>query len=121
MSDKLDDGDAREPAMSEKHTPTPWRVFTSKDGRYLGVGEETGDGILANGYGMWRDGDEAIANAALIVRAVNSHAELVAALEGFNLKPEMIQAAQGDHLILRVPMSVITAAAQALARAKVQP
>jgi hypothetical protein len=110
--------------MSEKHTPTPWRVFTSKDGRYLGVGEETGDGILANGYGMWRDGDEAIANAALIVRAVNSHAELVAALESaVDLLEQARREANYDLDPYETDESKTTIGKfrSVLARAKVQP
>lgn len=67
-----------------KHTPTPWRVFTTKDGRKLvGVGDKDGQGILDCGFGVWSwmhaDG---IANAELIVRAVNSHDALVKALRG---------------------------------------
>jgi Lar family restriction alleviation protein len=39
---------------------------------------------------------------------------LAGALRGFNLKPDMVQGAQADHLILRVPNAVIAAAAAAL-------
>lgn len=63
------------------HTPTPWRVFTATNGLYIGVGEPNGEGILDAGFGVWREGPEAIANAAFIVKAVNAHDELVAALQ----------------------------------------
>ena len=57
--------------MTGKHTPTPWAIFKA------GIGEENGDGIAS----LWREGEEREANAALIVRAVNSHDELVKALK----------------------------------------
>ena len=58
--------------MTGKPTPTPWTIFKS------GIGEENGDGIAS----LWREGVEREANAALIVRAVNAHEGLIAALEG---------------------------------------
>jgi len=114
--------------MSEaKHTPLPWRA---DDLAKIRCTADDGKGLVAGVYGgryynsiPATDVDLVVsrANAALIVRAVNNHAELVAALEGFNLRTDMIVGAQGDDIIFRVPRSVITAAAQALARAKVQP
>ena len=53
--------------MTGKPTPTPWAIFKA------GIGEENGDGIAS----LWREGEEREANAALIVRAVNAHDELV--------------------------------------------
>ena len=65
------------------HTETPWRVFTTPDGRKIvGVGDKDGQGILDRGFGVWAWNDaEGIANAELVVRAVNSHDDLVAALK----------------------------------------
>lgn len=65
------------------HTPTPWRVFTTKDGlKLIGVGDADGQGILDSGFGVWSwmhaDG---IANAELAVRAVNSHDDMLKALK----------------------------------------
>jgi hypothetical protein len=62
-----------------KHTPGPWRVFLTKDGRrVIGIGELTGEGIADCGFGVWRGGSaEAIANAYLIAAAP----ELLAALK----------------------------------------
>ena len=58
--------------MPDKSTPTPWKVFATPDGtKVVGIGELTGEGVAGAGFGLWRDGDEAMANAALIVRAVN--------------------------------------------------
>ena len=71
--------------MGDKSTPTPWKVFTTPDGtKVVGIGELTGEGVADAGFGIWRDGAEAMANAALIVKAVNrDHLfdELVEALE----------------------------------------
>lgn len=68
--------------MSE-HTKTPWKVFTTTDGRKLvGIGAENGEGILDCGFGVWAWNDaEGIANANLVVKAVNSHDALMTALE----------------------------------------
>jgi hypothetical protein len=68
--------------MSE-HSPLPWRVFTHPSGtKLVGVGGKDGQGILDAGFGVWAWEDpQGMANAALIVRAVNAHAQLVAALE----------------------------------------
>lgn len=63
------------------HTPTPWKMFTTEIGTYIGVGEETGEGILDVGFGVWRSPDEAKENAAFIVKACNLHEELVDALK----------------------------------------
>lgn len=70
-----------------KHTPTPWRLTTVN---YLptivayhptaaALPNATGDVVMAM-PGPHFDKAERDANAALIVRAVNSHDELVAAL-----------------------------------------
>jgi hypothetical protein len=65
--------------MSE-HTPTPWRIFTNPDGtKLVGIGGQDGEGILDAGFGVWAwDDPQGMANAALIVRAVNAHAQLIA-------------------------------------------
>ena len=64
------------------HTKTPWKVFTSKSGNtYIGIGEESGDGIVDAGFGLWRDSDEAKPNAEFIVKAVNAHDDLVSLLQ----------------------------------------
>lgn len=64
------------------YTPTPWRVFATTDGRKLvGIGAQDGGGILDAGFGVWAWNDaEGIANAELVVRAVNAHDEMLAAL-----------------------------------------
>ena len=48
------------------------------------------------------------------LRALN--AELVAALEGFRLKPDAIVGSQGEDIILRVPIAAIQRAVAALAK-----
>lgn len=63
------------------HTATPWKIFRTKTGVYIGVGDKDGQGILDAGFGVWSDGAEREANASFAVLAVNCHDELVAALE----------------------------------------
>ena len=65
-----------------EHTPTPWRVFTNDDGtKLVGIGSREGQGILDCGFGVWAWNDaEGIANAELVVKAVNNHDALVAHL-----------------------------------------
>lgn len=67
------------------HTPGPWKVFTTTDGRkVVGVGEMTGDGITDCGFGVWRQGsDECLANARLIAAAPDLLAALLAYHEHF--------------------------------------
>jgi len=57
-----------------EHTPTPWKVVEIHN-QYLGVAEvdENGFGVFTMNFECERDK----ANAALIVRSVNCHAELV--------------------------------------------
>lgn len=65
-----------------EHTPTPWRVFKNKDGtRLVGIGGQDGQGTLDAGFGVWSwDSPEGIANAEMVVKAVNNHEALVNAL-----------------------------------------
>ena len=72
--------------MSTKHTPTPWTA----NGRDI----ETADGLfLASAYTMsYSSAPTAADNAAFIVRACNSHAALVNALQ---LMTEKVEARGG--------------------------
>jgi hypothetical protein len=65
------------------HTKLPWRVFTNPDGtKLVGIGGQDGQGILDAGFGVWAWNDpQGIANAAFVVKAVNSHKELTAKLD----------------------------------------
>ncbi len=65
------------------YTPTPWRVFTNPDGtKLVGIGARDGQGILDCGFGVWAwNYPEGIANANLVVEAVNNHADLLNKLE----------------------------------------
>jgi hypothetical protein len=75
---------ARDPAQSCQpitgHSELPWRVFTNPDGtKLVGIGSQEGEGILDCGFGVWAWNDpQGIANANLVVEAVNSHAALKA-------------------------------------------
>lgn len=66
-------------ATKTAHTPTPWDIETKGSKHFI----DGADGLTVayiDRAGV-RPTKEIEANAALIVRAVNSHAELVAALE----------------------------------------
>ena len=67
----------------EKHTKTPWKVFYAKsnDDLIIGVGEETGEGIIASNGSFWGTDSEAKSNAEHVVKCVNAHDELLEALE----------------------------------------
>lgn len=89
----------------DEHTKLPWKVFTTTDGRKLvGIGSEEGEGILDCGFGVWAWNDPAgIANANLIVNAVNSHDHLVKALDecrnvlAMMIEPETIKETSTLH------------------------
>jgi len=61
--------------MSAKKKPEPWRLFRYSDGR---VQIQEGQRDVT---GIWPDEKRRIADAERIVRAVNSHEELLAALK----------------------------------------
>ena len=84
-----------------KHTPTPWKVYTTTDGgKVIGIGEAlTGEGVTDPRGGLWGDPDEAKANAAFIVLAVNSHTELKEALADLLGADEKMQVAIGGNPI----------------------
>jgi len=66
-----------------KHTSAPWKVYYAKNNGnlILGLGEEDGCAITTHQGAFWRDDEEAKANAEFIVKCVNSHDELLEALE----------------------------------------
>ena len=65
---------------TSKSTPRPWKVRAPKPARYPDYTVETIDGHYVASVSIMAD-NPAHANAALIVRAVNCHDELVAALQ----------------------------------------
>jgi hypothetical protein len=110
-----------------KHTPIPWAVSQYGAGQRImcpalpgfnGGSRRVADCTLSAHLMNTPSPEEAAANAALIVRAVNCHDELVAALKGINLAEDRIVGAQGGDMILRIPMSAINAAAAALSKAE---
>lgn len=77
---------------TSKHTPTPW-MKADFPGSFRTFISSTDGKLLANAYHMDDGGDEtAEANAALIVRAVNSHEQLVAALRGARVAIDVLMA-----------------------------
>lgn len=65
--------------MSEKHTPLPWHV-PQDDDAFVMAGSSR-ERFVACCQSRHRPEEEDAANAALIVRAVNSHHALLALLE----------------------------------------
>jgi hypothetical protein len=61
------------------HTPTPWRRDNQDFNSHSSIGILSDDGPIANVIPLAYQHE---ANAAFIVRAVNSHARLVEALKG---------------------------------------
>jgi hypothetical protein len=70
-----------------KWTPGPWRVFTTPDGRdMIGIGEATGEGVVDCGFGVWRSGDEKLANAHLIAAAPALYEALAKMVDVFGVQ-----------------------------------
>jgi signal transduction histidine kinase len=65
--------------MTTKHTPTPW-ILDEERGKLMDADGEFVTHISLTRYVDERRDPEAEANAAFIVRAVNAHEKLVAAL-----------------------------------------
>lgn len=66
----------------KNHTPLPWKVYYAKNNGQvvLGTGEENGCAIQNHNGAFWRDDEEAKANCEFVVKACNSHYELLEAL-----------------------------------------
>ncbi len=105
--------------MSEKHTPTPW-VAETYGGKMIAVFPDEKDKSKYPVHSLFhidhadneRERNEA--NAALIVRAVNSHEELIEALERvMNTDPVTDNYKKGDD-------SVYDDAMKALSNAKAE-
>jgi len=74
------------------HTPTPWRQVPGIPIILAGAGDKTTGTLAASTAAKELPFAEQKANAALIVRAVNAHADLVAALRGIlaNVNEEFV-------------------------------
>jgi hypothetical protein len=85
------------------HTPTPWRVYKTTNGRLLlGIGDADAGGITDAEFGLWRSEPERSANAAFIVKAVNSHddrALLIRAFCNFQVRWEPWDAERGEACV----------------------
>lgn len=79
--------------MAEKHTPTPWVA----NGRYIGTTNHmSAVGECRDVNGNWCDDVKSSADAAFIVRAVNSHDKLVEALKALLDANDAVQIALCD-------------------------
>jgi hypothetical protein len=98
------------------HTPTPWKLDTSIRG-LAEITDQTGATIAVIESDTYRMGDAAenLANAEMIVRAVNSHAALLAALEETLLCLKAWSDGRGPH---DATTDVVNRAEAALAQAK---
>lgn len=75
--------------MAADCTPTPWRVFPGdKSSVYSDTGDvlivQVGDELLCNDDEMVPEPDEAVSNAAFIVRACNTHYQMLEALKALD-------------------------------------
>ncbi len=69
--------------MPEKHTPTPWRLEAES-----GIGMiSAGDAFAIHDFDIYSDVQ--LANAEFIVRAVNSHGELLELVKEFTTMPNI--------------------------------
>ena len=67
--------------MENKHTPVPWEVIAGVRRHYIRRDWSSGEYVAQIDVPTGDDAEEALANARLIVRAVNNHEGLLAALE----------------------------------------
>jgi hypothetical protein len=93
----------------QKHTPLPWEFVLSNSGPAIISGEIGRHTIICSGLSGNR------ANGHLIVTAVNSHAELVAALEAAVARIQLANAEAPGNSILS---AWLPQAHAALAKAK---
>ena len=112
--------------METKHTPTPWKAEKGRTvmhvtGQHFGVCQ-----ISTTGYRGDTPEDKrmyaerAEANAAFIVRAVNAHDELVAALE--DVRAYAADFTHGDRLVQEMVSGIFSRADRTLrALARVTP
>lgn len=108
--------------MTQKHTPTPWKIDTALDGKPIIFADADGGHVVCqmayergeNDYGAFTNHE---INAEFIVRACNSHDDLVAALEQIN-----VLACYGSETDTKsmdeCMLEIGTAAREALAKAK---
>lgn len=113
-------GPTDEPAP--EHSPLPWRTSPAHMGRIhihapLNAAESGPIAAVLNPFPAGTEGNAMEANAALIVRAVNSHDTLVEALEGLLNVARHSIACQKDHCVCGVSQAYGQARA-ALAAAK---
>lgn len=105
-----------------KHTPLPWEHGRNLAGTgTVSIRQHTGDAVgyttcERHGYGDKQDDAEALANAALIVRAVNAHDDLVGVLMGI-LERASIDADDGD-LALKALSDIRSECRAAIAKAE---
>jgi hypothetical protein len=66
---------------TSEHTPTPWRAANKSPTKVCdGIGHKVASCTTHAGGDQWRTHEQAAANAAFIIRAVNNHEALVAML-----------------------------------------
>ena len=91
--------------MSE-HSPLPWRIYALENSNALHIDDAGGQDIVT-AWGWGEPEDAMRANAAFIVRAVNCHADLLAALKStldwlssFSMPPAATIAEKQDHMAI---------------------
>ena len=71
------------------HTPEPWGLF-NRNGVVAIVAPDGKEVVHWTGFDAATAKEQPIANASFIVRAVNSHADLLTALEGVTKAAELL-------------------------------
>ena len=82
------------------HTETPWQQGEKLGGNPLEIWSASGKHVVQvtkSPFGPYPDGPEVLHNAAFIVRAVNAHDDLVAALKEARVE---VEASKTAHLQL---------------------
>jgi len=102
--------------MTSKHTPGPWSLSdeTVRDGLLSKLVHGMPEGMLAIVRVEHQGKYYGDANARLIAAAP----DLLDAVRALNIGPEAIVAGTADHLIVKLPIKAITAAAVAIAKAE---
>lgn len=67
-----------------KFTPGPWKVYRTKSGDVLGIGDAKAGGVTDYQGGFWRSGKEKLANINLVAAAPELYEALASILSAIN-------------------------------------
>jgi len=97
-----------------KHTPTPWKLETRKPGQFAIKGDDgTYTVALIETFDPRVEHAEDSANAAFIVRAVNSHEELLAIVKDiYDDENDITRRKHSDEMRFRMEEAIAKAEAK---------